>query len=183
MSLVKGYIDQIEKPLIQNIDLWTIDLHSILNSYRGVFSSLGVSFSLTHAGNYVDVLRKLFNETLQNLMTNSEIIDSLNLHREERINPVVNQNPNFNFGTNLDRDREKHAPKDLKKVEQMNEVSEEAQETLNQIGKYKRPAPAPGKNYDSLPVLGPYRHSYGTYTGQYKDGKRHGFGTFVSLFV
>ena len=88
--LVRGFIDQIERPLIENTNLWTIDLHNILNSYRGVFSSLGVSFSLTHAGNHLDVLRELFNETLQNLMTKNENINSSNLHGEERVNPVVN---------------------------------------------------------------------------------------------
>ena len=158
MKLVRGFIDQIEEPLKQNIDLWTIDLHNILNSYRGVFSSLGVSFSLTHASNYLDVLRELFNETLHNLMTKNENVDSLNLDGDERINPVVNQNPNFNFGTNLDQDIEKHAPEDLEKVDEMNYVFEDVQYTLNKIGKYKRPDPAPGKNYDNLPVLGPYEH-------------------------
>ena len=71
----------------------------------------------------------------------------------------------------------------------MNKPSEKVQKILNELGDYNRQAPAPGKNYDDLPVCGPYKHEHqytflsGTYFGQYKDGKRHGFGKFVSIFI
>ena len=75
---------------------------------------------------------------------------------------------------------ELHAPKNFPKVEKMNELSEEAKKVYNRLGKYN-----PTKTFEEfnqLPLLGPYKDSDGTYTGQYKDGQRHGYGILVRLF-
>ena len=69
-------------------------------------------------------------------------------------------------------------------------MCDKVQKILDKSGVYKPPSPAAGKNYDDLPVLGPYKYELyakdnenGTYNGQYKNGKRHGFGTWVSILL
>ena len=57
---------------------------------------------------------------------------------------------------------------------------EYAQRIYNKLGKFV--PPNRDKKIEGLPVLGPYKYDYYfTYLGQYKDGKRHGFGTEVRL--
>ena len=62
----------------------------------------------------------------------------------------------------------------------MYKMSPEAQATYDKLGKLK--VPQAYKKFEGLPVLGPYKYWDGTYLGQFKDGKPHGFGTFVSFF-
>lgn len=84
---------------------------------------------------------------------------------------------------NLDH---QHAP-NLTKVECMISPTLEAQETLIRLGPYL--SYATENKFQGFPTLGPYRyegqlHTYqnGTYTGQYNEGKRHGYGTWVKFY-
>ena len=64
----------------------------------------------------------------------------------------------------------------------MPEPSAAAKKRFDELGGKYVPAKA-GSQFDGLPVLGPYAtRNDGTYTGQWKDGKRHGFGTRVRIF-
>lgn len=59
----------------------------------------------------------------------------------------------------------------------MNEISQKAQEVMNRLGAF---VPENIDNsFDELPILGPYKHDSGTYTGQYLGEDRHGFGIYV----
>ena len=76
-----------------------------------------------------------------------------------------------------------HAPKNREKVDEMFKPHETAQKTYNKLGKFV--PPNTDKKFEGLPVLGPYKckqydNDY-TYLGQFKEGKRHGFGTEVRL--
>lgn len=73
-----------------------------------------------------------------------------------------------------------HAP-DTEKLDSMHIIARIVEKKMKQLGKF---IPSQeNKTYDDLPVLGPYKHDEGSYTGQYMNGMRHGYGTFVRIFV
>ena len=90
--------------------------------------------------------------------------------------PVVQPNPSTN----------KHAPPSnkAKAVTAMKQPTQIALANFNKLNKYEpKVTEAFKKQFEGNPVLGPYEYEEGiggTYTGQYKDGLRCGFGKLVS---
>lgn len=65
----------------------------------------------------------------------------------------------------------------------MGHPSPNAQDVLDDLGNFVPEQNAERDLYQSSSVLGPYQYGNGTFRGQFKNGKRHGFGTFVRFIT
>ena len=68
----------------------------------------------------------------------------------------------------------------------MKQPTPEAQALFDKLGEYKPEVSEEyNKQFEDLPVLGPYEYDDqrrgGTYLGQYKNGLRHGYGKLVRI--
>ena len=103
-------------------------------------------------------------ELLSLLLSNSELLKNCNIEINGISTPGL-------------QSADPHAPTQATRMSHMPEAAGPAKTAKATIGEF--PVAKKKPEFASLPSLGPYQDSAGTYTGQYKDGRRHGFGTMV----
>ena len=77
------------------------------------------------------------------------------------------------------QDPEAHRPTDAVTADQMNPISMKARDLDAKMPPY-RPGRPHRDSFVTYPDIGPYKYPDGsTYKGQYKNGKKHGFGLLI----
>ena len=176
LKRAEAYINNLRSALEDVNCLGKIHGMNFFDSYEDLLSSLTIGLYFTHPESYLDLSKHSLDRVIRKLSERG-IADSLNTEEKRELERE-----------RIKKEREaleaQHAPKDWEKVDEMFKPHEKAQKTYNKLGKFV--PPNTDKKFEGLPVLGPYKYKdkYGgdcTYLGQFKEGKRHGFGTEVRL--
>lgn len=151
-----------------------LDGQNLLRQYQTVFETLGVGLSILHPISYIEELEAQFSTTIQSLKRRNNFLLQADDFLTENASQKLTINP-----------RQKAqvipTPEEDRVDLNMNRVSQEAQKVLDKLGPFV--SPNTDNLFDGLPVQGPKKFDSGTYKGQFYNGKKHGFGTFVRLLI